>query len=277
MQDDELAVRGERDSLAGEPLGLLELSPSGQQPRGNARALDLPLAIGGRWGLVYGVEQGERVVVAPLLVDGAGQVDRDGREKPSLADLAEGLLGRPHVALGGGRVAGQQFDVAAEQLLDGRLPQQAEVARKGAGFRDVLAGLGEAAAHRLEHRHEPRQVGIQGAVLRLRLEQPLEPAQTLRDRHRAVDRAQGVLSEGPADLAAIAGTPRVLGRPGRFVARLAKPPPAPMEVGERPSTLSPARPRRRARRAPRSRSRSPRRGHPGLSPRGPCTSRCARA
>ena len=91
MQDDELAARGERHPLAGELLGLLELSPSGEQSCGNARALDLPLAIGRRRRFIDRREQGEGVFVAPLLVDGPGQINRDGRQEPSLADLAERL------------------------------------------------------------------------------------------------------------------------------------------------------------------------------------------
>ena len=78
MQSDELTPRGERDPLAGQRLGFLKLSPSGEQPRRDTRALDLPLAIGGRWRFIDRFKQREGIVVSPLLVHGAGQIDGDG-------------------------------------------------------------------------------------------------------------------------------------------------------------------------------------------------------
>ena len=48
MPADALAVRGEPDPLAGEALGLVDPSPSREQARRDARALDLPLAVGRR-------------------------------------------------------------------------------------------------------------------------------------------------------------------------------------------------------------------------------------
>ena len=122
------------------------------------------------------------------------------------------VLGRAHVALGGDRIAGEQLDVAAEQLLDARLPDQTQVSCQGAALLDVPTGLVESAAHRLQQGDEAGQVRVEGAILRLPSEQPLEPVEALGDRHRAVDRAEGVLAERPADLAAIAGAAGVLGR-----------------------------------------------------------------
>ena len=56
--------------------------------------------------------------------------------------------------------------------------------------------------------------------------------EALGDRHRAVDRAECVLAERPADLAAIASPAGVLGCSGRRLAGLAEPSLAPEDVGE---------------------------------------------
>src|SRR3954454_19214178 len=156
-------------------------------------------------------------------------MDKDGREEPALADLTEALLGFPHVALGCDRVARQQLDVPAEQLLYGRLPRETKLSPEFAAFLEMPTGLVDATAHRLEHRDEPRQVRVEGSVLGLCLKQPLEPAQTLRNREPTVHRAEGDLSKSPADLPAIAGAASMVCRPGCRIARLREAALAPVE------------------------------------------------
>ena len=143
----------------------------------------------------------------------------------------ENLPGGAHVALGGDGIFGEQLDVTAEQLLDARLPDQPEVSCQATALLDVLTRLREPPAHRLEQRDEAGEVRVQRAVLGLAAQHVLEPVQPLGYRRQAVDRAEGVLPQRPADLASVACPASVLGRLSRRVDRLLEPALAPQEVG----------------------------------------------
>src|SRR5439155_24464175 len=113
-QIEEVGSRGERRRLAGEALGLLELPRAGQELRPGTTPADLGIDI-----LRHGetlrtppFRQQKRFLVAPLPMERIEQMRHDAGEKAQLADLLEVFAHWAQLALGHGRVACEQLDLA---------------------------------------------------------------------------------------------------------------------------------------------------------------------